>query len=178
MTLQRAPIPLQDPIATPRDMKVPRGREDPEEGLIAQPWVRWFTGLGEDQDASQTRIGSVALTGQSATLATTAIDAESLSAGLYTVQYYARITTAATTSSSLTVTLSWTDGGVACSRVYDSTRIPAADIAGNTTSTTQTASVLVRADATTPISYSTTYASVGATAMQYSLYIVLQRADV
>ena len=171
MTLQRAPIPLQDPIATPRDMKVPRGREDPEEGLIAQPWVRWFTGLGEDQDASQTRIGSVALTGQSATLATTAIDAESLSAGLYTVQYYARITTAATTSSSLTVTLSWTDGGVSCS-------FSGAAITGNTTATTQSELKLVRADATTPISYATTYASDVAAQMQHSLYIVLQRADV
>ena len=57
----------------------------------------------------------VSLTAQGASIGVTAIPTSSLASGLYRVSYYCRITTAAGVSSSLIVTFSFTDGGVACS---------------------------------------------------------------
>jgi hypothetical protein len=109
----------------------------------------------------------VSLTNQSASIGATDFSGGGLSAGLYRLTYYTRITQAATTSSSLTVTLDWQDGGVAPS-------ISGAAITGNTTTTIQSNTVLVRIDGSSPVRYSTTYSSVGATPMKHSLYITLE----
>lgn len=125
-------------------------------------WGAWFLAVHNAVDSAALRVGrSVGLTTQSASLAATTL-LPVPATGLYRVTYYARITRAATTSSSLTVTVRWTDGGVAMAQAF-----PA--ITGNTTATYQAESLLVQADQGTAITVETTYSSTGATTMQYAL---------
>lgn len=108
------------------------------------------------------------LTGQSASIAPTSLTVGAVPAGAYRISWYARVTTAATTSSSLTVSFAWTDP--------DGTVLSGSGAAmtGNTTSTTQSGSVVIKVKGDTPISYSTTYASVGGTAMVFALSLMAE----
>jgi hypothetical protein len=130
--------------------------------FITEEWTRWLTAVVNAIGAAAQKVGTVGLTTQGAAIASTPIPTPALGSGLYRVSVYARITQAATTSSALTVTVDWTDGGVACSQLL-------AFLTGNTPSTTQSASLVIRADEGTTIRYSTGYSSTGATAMQYAL---------
>lgn len=130
-------------------------------------WVGFFQALVDALNGTASREATVAKTAQSAAIAATSVTSGTLAPGLYRVSYYARITQAATTSSSLTVTLAWTDGGVACSE-------SGAAMTGNTTSTQQTGSRVIRVDSATQVTYATAYASSGATPMQYALSVVLE----
>lgn len=145
-----SPVPSRNVLTTLRDL------------YLRQEWVNWFQSLKDAIDAAAQKRGGVTLTAQGAAIATVAVPTPALTAGLYRVSYYARITRAGTLSSSLTVTVSWTDGGIACSQAF-------AALTGNTTATVQVGSVMVRADEATTIRYATAYASSGATSMQYAL---------
>lgn len=160
------PMPINDPMS--------RQRPDRRGGLfVTDEWAKYlsYRDLAIDRAPSRVNDTGVALTAQGAAIATTSINTGSLSAGLYRVSYYARITRAATTSSSLTVTLRFTDGSVACA-------YSGAAITGNTTATFQSGSQVFHIDAASTISYETAYASVGATSMQYSLYIVVEQLEI
>jgi len=162
------PIPLQDPIAQPARIEfVKRGQKDPKEGTVTQAWLDWFTSQSDSLSASSTRINTVPLTTQFAAIAPTDFSGANLSAGLYRISYYARITQAAGVNSSLTVTFDWTDGGVSPS-------FSGAAITGNTTTTFQSATFPIHIDSLSPVRYSTAYVSVGAPVMQYALYIFLE----
>lgn len=141
-------------------------------GLMSPRWYIFFRDLNQTvADTPSQVITPVELTDQNASIATTALPTDSLAPGLYQVSYYTRITTAAATSSSLTVTIAWTDGSVACS-------YSGAALTGNVTTALQTATLLIQIDQASPISYSTTYASNGAGEMKYQLFIVLQAVSV
>jgi hypothetical protein len=133
-------------------------------------FLDWLTALITDVDASPARIKSVKLTGQAAAIGTTSIPTGALAAGLYRVSYYARITRAATTSSSLTVSIGFTETAV-------NLTLSGAAMTANTTATVQSNVFLIRIDSSTPISYSTAYASVGGTSMQYRLDVVLEQVE-
>lgn len=167
--LNDAPIPLSDPIARPKREQFGK-RKDPQEGLITEPWVSYLSQQSLVISQSMTRINSVSLTNQSASIGATDMSGGVISAGLYEIKYYARITQAATTSSSLTITFDWTDGAVSPS-------VSGTAITGNTTSTVQSGSYLIRVDNLSPVRYSTTYGSVGATPMKHSLYITLSEVQ-
>ncbi len=118
-----------------------------------------------------TRIGTpIALTGQNTSLSTAAVTSETLTAGLYRVTYYARITAVDLVSSSLTVSIAWDDGIVSCTHAF-------AAITGNTISTTGSESYMVRID-TPPITFTTTYVSNTPGAMTYALSIALEAVAV
>ena len=162
------PMPLSDPISTPRSRKVKPGQKDPNEGMLSDPWIPFFTNQNQViQSVSQVLTPTVELTDQSASIGLTAIPTNTLSAGVYRVSYYVRVTQAAGTSSSIIVTLSWTDGGVSCG-------MSSAALTGNLTSTVGTGTAVTEIDASSPISYSTTYASVGAPVMKYKLTVILE----
>jgi len=161
------PPPVRDAIARQARPEF-RGKIDPLAGLVGDVWVEWFTQLTDDVDSTSARIGGVSLTSQAASIGATDLSGGTISGGLYRLTYYARITQAASTSSSLTVSFGWTDGSV--SPTYSG-----AAITGNTTTTIQSGSIMVKVDANSPITYSTTYASVGATPMQYKLEVVLEQ---
>jgi hypothetical protein len=162
-----APPPTLDRIARAGSPGVRQGL-DAKKGMLTEPWVDWFRHLTGAIDDAPQHLNTVTLTTQAASIGATDMSDGAIAAGLYRVTYYARITQAATTSSSLTVTLGWTDGGAGPG-------FSGAAMTGNTTTTVQSETFMLRTDARAAINYSTTYASVGATPMQYRLDIVLMR---
>jgi len=153
--LGNAPIPLRDPVVDANRM-------------LSQAWMKYLVRLPATLYAIPSRLNGETEIAQAASIAATDISGAGLLAGLYRVSYYARVTQAATTSSSLVVTLGWTDGGVAQS-------YSGADMTGNTTATNQAGSVLIRVDAGQPVTYATTYGSVGGTVMQYAISVTLEK---
>lgn len=158
MSFASAPFPVSDAIA--------------KEGSLrpTKPFIEWVTALTGDVDASPARVVTKTVTAQAASIASTPFAVGALSPGLYRIEFYARITQAASTSSSLTVTFSWVDGGISCSKTF-------AALTGNTTATVDGDGRLIRIDQASPVSYSTTYASVGGTVMQYRADFVLTQVD-
>jgi hypothetical protein len=165
--LRNVPIPIGDPIIKLRRPQYKVG-EDPQEGTVTLPWIYYLTQQGQALDQSPSRIRSVGpLLTQGASIAATDMTGGGLNAGFYEIRYFAKVTRAATTSSSLIVTFDWTTGGNTLSQSF-----PA--MTGNTVTTFQTDILpLIKVDASSPIRYSTTYASVGGTSMQYELEITL-----
>ena len=153
------PMPARDPLITP------------PANLIRRSWQVWLRNLTTQVNAAPSRLQTVSLAAQTASIGATSIPSSALSAGLYRVTWYARIAVAATTSSSLTVTLGWVDDTVTMS-------LSGAALTGNTTTTSQTSTALLAVDNASPVTYTTTYASVGATAMQYTLDITLEAVSV
>ena len=147
-----------------------------------QPWIgesntisrsvdQWLQQLVAAVNASPQQVGAVAVTGAHASIGSTAIPLAppqtTLPAGTYRATYSAAVTTVGTVSSSLTVTLGWTYGGVAFSQ-------SGAALTGNLTTSQQNGSVLLTIDAATAVTYSTTYASNSAGSMHYALTIALE----
>lgn len=142
-----------------------------EQRKLTYPFYVYFRGKEQVSNQGPNRIGTpIALSAQNAAIDITQVTSETLTAGLYRVTYYARITSAAPISSSLTVNIFWDDGIVTCSKSFTT-------ITGNTISTTGSESYMVQID-TPPLTFSTTYASNTAGSMQYSLSIVLEAISV
>lgn len=130
--------------------------------MAAREWLNWFDQLKLTIDAGAYRVGAaISLTAQSASLSDVAALAVTAT-GLYRVSYYSRVTRPASVSSSLTVIVGWTDGGVVQPWVGITDTL-------NVTTANDTGVILIRADKGTNITYSTAYVSVGGTTMQYSL---------
>ena len=149
------PMPARDPMT------------DPVTGLIRRTWQVWLRNLTNTVNDAPVRIQTVSLSNQAASIGTTSIPSMPLSTGLYRVTWYLRITTAAATSSSLTVSFGWTDHTVTMS-------LSGAAVTGNTTITSQTGTALLSADNASPVTYATSYTSVGTPAMQYALNLILE----
>ena len=140
--------------------------------VVTREWVRYLQSIVDVLNNAARKLALSSLTEQTASLSATALDTGALNPGVYRVSYSARITTAATTSSSLTVTMYWVDGDVAQSQ-------SGAAMTGNTTATQQNASFLVHVGpnasaANDVVKYATTYVTSGATAMKYSLYVMVE----
>lgn len=79
-------------------------------------------------------------------------------AGVYRVTVYARVTQAATTSSSLTITIGWVESGVALTKTF-------AAITGNTVTTIDSQTIEIEVDKATNLTIAAAYASVGGVPM-------------
>jgi hypothetical protein len=141
-----------------------------ENRLLTSPWISWLTDLVQKVDKDATVVSSVTATAKSASISATTFPRDILAAGLYRIGYFARITTAATTSSSLIVTMAGVNGGVACS-------VSGAAITGNTVSTVQSGNVYLEIDDSTNLTYATTHVSSGATTMVYGLWMTVERVQ-
>ena len=122
----------------------------------------------QGSQGTSTALATVNLTTQSAAQAATTLYTPA-SDGLFTITYYAKVTTAATTSSTLgvfSVISTDTDSNVVTTVGQSSQQnsLTAGFISG---------SITVYAKASTAIQYSLGYASSGATAMQYELHVVV-----
>ena len=140
--------------------------------LVTREWVRYLQSAIDVLNNAARKLALVSKVEQAASLSATTIDTGALNPGVYRVSYTARITRAASTSSSLTVTVSWMDGNVAQSQ-------SGAAMTGNTTSTQQNGSFFIHNGTNTSatndvVKYATTYASSGGTTMQYSLYVLIE----
>lgn len=139
------------------------------QGIVTQPWQIWLRSVTDGLNAAPQVQSSVTGSPQSASISPTPLLTDTGSAGVFRVSWFLRITQAATTSSSVAVSVGFTDG-VALT-------ISGSAVTGNTTTTIQQQSVLVRCDANTALTYSTTYSSVGATAMAYALSLTVERVN-
>ena len=137
-----------------------------QNGTLTRYFYQWLVELIRRVGTSATRVQSLALTGQSAAIALTTLVA-SANEGPIRVSWHLRVTTAATSSSSVAVTITTTEGGVTCTQA-------SAAYTGNATNAPQSGSVVVRPDAGTLVSYSVAYASSGATAMQFAIDLVAE----
>lgn len=137
-------------------------------GMLSEAWRGYFSRLPDTLAAIPSVLSRVALTAQNASISATSLANGTLEAGLYRATWYARITQAATVSSSLTLRINWVDGGVACNTSGTA-------ITGNTTATVQSGVIAFRVDGASALTYQTTYASAGATAMLYALDLTLER---
>jgi hypothetical protein len=139
--------------------------------LMTFKWLQYFNAQGNRIALSAERLNTQspsAAAPLSASIGLTPFTPVSLAAGLYRVQYLAHITQAATTSSSLEVSVGWTRGGVSRSFLG-----PA--MTGNTADEFQTDSYLIRVDNATPMTFETIYASAGATPMTYEIDLLLEK---
>ena len=165
-------MPLQRITGQPyHEALLERGVDGKSLGVMAGNWLRFVAGLAARLEKTHALLKALRLQTQAASIASTAFDLPSLAPGLYQVTWYARITRAATVSSELTVTIGFTDGVVAQT-------FSGALLNGNTTGTWQSETKLIRIDEGTTITYATTYASVGATAMQYQVDFVVSSVPV
>lgn len=141
-----------------------------ETRLSTQPWKEWFNDLTRQFMRTPSRVGVMALiAGQTASIGATNVSSLGLvGAGSYRVTHYLRVTTAAGTSSSIQFTLSWVEGGVTLTHNF-------AALTGNTTTTQQSGSLMVRIGGSGTLTYATTYASNPGAAMVYRLDVYLER---
>ncbi len=116
----------------------------------------------------------IALTAQSAAIAFNTIYTTPAADGWYRVNCNLVITTAATTSSTIGFRVRYTSAADAVVKttpnINDATRT-----AANTTGTTVQYSFPIYVDASTNIQYETLYASSGATAAVYAIYVTLEK---
>lgn len=137
---------------------------------IGERWYRWLDLFVARVLQAVLSLGGVQRSGLSAAIAATTLLTPEL-IGVFRVTWDARITTAAAVSSSLTVTISWTDGGIACSKSFTA-------ITGNTTATVDSGTVTIHQNpgaVATAIQYATAYASVGAPAMAYQIDVIVEQ---
>ena len=131
-------------------------------GRVTQVMRYWLLSMVDRLNATPPTLDTVQLSTPAASISAPHFAIMSVSPGVYRLSMGARISRAATTSSSLTVTFGWTASAVACTTSSTA-------MTGNTTATVGTLTILVRVDEATAITYATTYASAGGTTMQYSL---------
>lgn len=130
-------------------------------------WLNFLGALATAVGAAASVLKSLTRTVLSASVATTAA-LTTRSAGYYRVSYNVQITQAASSSSTLTVTIGWLQNG-------SSKTVAFAAVTGNTTSTVQGDSKMVKADASSDITYATAYGSVGGTPMNYAIDVCVEK---
>jgi hypothetical protein len=125
-------------------------------------WAQWFLAVQRAVDSTALGVGTPqTLIAQHAALPVTTVLTVPAT-GLYRVSVAAVITQAATTSSSLQLTVRWTCLGVP-------TAVSGAAMTTNVVGTLAQITPIAYADEGTVITVEAAYASVGATSMQYTL---------
>lgn len=157
MAFRSAALPINDAIVD-------------DAGRPTRVFIDVYTALTQDVDDAPARLGtSVGQTAQTAAIGVTPFTVGTLAGGLYRVSANLRITQQATTSGSVGVNLTFTKDG--------QTFTVTGTTLGNTLGASRGDTWLVHIDGATPISYSTAYASVGGTPMEYDLDLVLEQVD-
>lgn len=152
------PIPITEPLTS-----------DSASSYMTGYWSRWLYKLVGLATASSQIIGStLSLTGKNAAIGLTGIPLPALANGLYRVSYYARLTTKDGTSSSVSVTIGYTDKTVVC------TIPPRFTLTADSTTVGLTDSVFVRIDQSTQLSYQVSYSSNTPNKAVYDLVIVVE----
>lgn len=136
---------------------------------LSSEWYQWlFAQASRVQQAPPVLGTPTRLTAQGAAIGVTSLTLPALNGGIYRVSWTARITQAATVSSSLTVSIGYTETALSLTQA-------GAAITGNTTTTVQSGVAIFQADPSAPITFSTAFASVGATPMLYRLSITCEQ---
>ena len=155
MAVNQAPPPLQDPLI-----------EGPQSPFITKIWARYLQASADRGQATAKKVRQLSFADQSAAIGLTTL-VPVPNAGRYRVSWYLRVKVAAGTSSSAQLSVTGTDGAGAVTQ-----QGPACT--GNTATTAQSGSLIVRTDAAAPITFSLAYGSVGAPAMKFDLDLVAE----
>lgn len=156
-----ASFPIRDAAVVPADPKDPKGKNLPKV-KVGEALRKWLSGLSLEVDARPKRNAQINLTLQGAAIATTPLPIGDVTQGLWRISIAIRVTRPATLNSAVQGFLTWTERGVV--QIESMT-----NLVGNLTTTREGKTFFIRADGATPISYSTTYGTAGATSMQYSV---------
>lgn len=162
------PPPTTEQVVEPEQLD---GKPNPNARLMLPNWVKYIVNLAGGVSTSANRVSEALLTGQNTALGSTSLLPTILNAGLYRLSYYTRVTTPAGVSSSLQITLNYTDHGAPQSIVGTA-------ITTNTINSLQSNSFLIWADANAVLSYSTAYVSNAAGAMVYNLFVTLESVSI
>lgn len=136
--------------------------------FMTATWLDWLVQLIAQFSQTARRVVAVGLASQAAAIgATGLLAAGTLQATIFRVSIATRVTQQATTSSSLTVTINTVIDGIAC-------QISTPALVSNNRTRPETSTFLLRADSPLLLTYSTAYASVGATPMAYSIDVVVE----
>ena len=164
-----APLPTEAPIAVP-DRKVANPLSARLPKLKLSPaFTRWLSGLTQQVDAKTAVISKAVEPDLSDAVAVTPLQIADVTAGIWRVSTRVRVITPGSVSSSIQVTVTWSESGVTQAE-------SGAALNGNLTTTREGKTFVIRPDASTPISYSTAYADGGgAQRMHYSLDVVAER---
>lgn len=146
-----------DPI--PNDARVTE-----DDGTLSRRYFLWLYGLWSRVISNVTAVASVRQPNLTASLVNSTLFTTT-QAGFYRVSYYIWLSTLATTSYSLTVTITWRNGGITKSQAF--TALTGAP--GTLATAFQSGSLAVAADSGTVIAISIAYVSVGVTPAVYNL---------
>jgi len=154
------PPPDRDPLITDEQRKV--------KYYMAPVWLDWIIQFVALLGQTARSVVLKRYTAQGASIGTTALLAVgTLSATRFRIAIAARVSQQATTSSSLVVRINTTIDGIACTM-----STPA--LVSNDRTKPESVTWLVRADSPLLLTFDTTYASVGATPMQYELTVAVE----
>ena len=156
--LNDAPMPAGDPMVYPP--------KHAQAELVTRPWLDWFNNLTSNQSKASGQIAKVTVRNQSASIGTTAIDTQPLTAGLYQVLFYLRLQHTDSVSASVVLTIQFTwDGALRT--------IVSGTLGANTLAqTVGNPNPLFAVDANTQVTYSTAVAFGGVDGT-YALDIIL-----
>lgn len=131
-------------------------------GDVSRPWDNWLVALWK-----HVRPGRTTWDAQAAAIASQDLELLIGDAELVRLSWVLRIHQAATTSSVVSVVVVWKVDGVTMTSTI-------AVEAGNTTTSSQHGTLLIRRDPNTPLRATAAYTSVGATAMTFDLDILTE----
>lgn len=161
-----AALPVDSAAVTPADANHPLAGKLPKLKL-GWDYVRWLSGIRQEVNVRPKRATQENLTNQAASIAVTPLAIGNVTLGIWRISYTVRVTTPGTATGSIQVTVTWTERSVVQTETGTL-------LNGNLTTTREGRTLIIRTDAGTPISYSTAYATTGATAMRYSLDLVAE----
>ena len=139
-------------------------------GLISN-----YNGLATVNNGIAVQVAVINLSNQNATINNAALYTSS-DEGFYRVSYMAIITTAATDNSSLTLRIKYSDPDLTSDVVVPPTNLePINSVSSNIVGGNFSGSMLIYVKSGSNITYKATYGSSGATAMVYTIRIVLEK---
>lgn len=162
--------PLYEPLVSFSSDAAQKLHLDPKhDGIISALWYTWFwQELIARVNQSAQQVGTVvSQQGLSASQPTTPITTGPLAAGRYLVSVHQKVRQAAGVSSAIATAIGYTNNGVACAQSVPSD-------ATNTPASVKSGVFMLVIDQDSPITWATTYASVGAPAMSYDIDVAIQ----
>ena len=162
-----SPFPYEVPVSPETfDRLTGKKRRSP---YFSQEIVDWLLEQQQRVDDSPEQLGTVSLSAQSADIAATPVPMGDLTAGLYRLSYYVRVTRAGSVSGEIQIQIGWTDAGVALTSA-------GTNLTGNTTSTFEQRTLFLAVAANASITYEAIYTDGGgANPMQFKLEIVCEK---
>ena len=161
-----APFPYDVPVS-PETFDRDTGKKI-RSPYFAQEHIDWWLEQQRRVEDGPEQLGTVSLSAQSADIAATPVPMPDLTAGMYRVSYYVRVTRAGSVSGEIQIQIGWTDGTIALTSA-------GTNLTANTTSTFEQRTLFLAVAANVSITYEAIYNDGGGTAMQYKLEIVVEK---